>query len=62
MEQWHCFKCRVGMEEKDILMEFMEITRYQPGLKCPKCGAAYMLENVVIDVINPGEKEIEEKF
>lgn len=50
------------MEQRDLLLEFMEITRFQPGLKCPQCGAAYLMENEVVNVIVPGEEEIEEKF
>lgn len=50
------------MEEKDIILEFMEIVRFQPGLKCPKCGTGYLMEKLVVEVINKGEEEIEAKF
>ena len=62
MEEWYCFKCKEKMEEKDIVMEFMEIVRFQPGLKCPKCGTAYLMEKIVVEVIAKGEEEIEAKF
>lgn len=62
MEQWHCFKCKEEMQEEDILMEYMEIIRFQLGLKCPKCGTLYLPEDIVIEVVNPGEKQLETKF
>ena len=62
MEEWYCFKCKEKMGEADILLEFMEITRFQAGLKCPKCGASYYPENTVVEIIVPGEEQIEAKF
>jgi len=62
MEEWYCFKCEEKMEESDLCMEYMEIVRFQPGLKCPKCGTGYLMEKIVVEVISPGEDEIEEKF
>lgn len=62
MEEWYCFKCNERLEEADIEMEFMEIIRFVEGFKCPKCGAAYLPEQLVVEVIVPGEQEIEAKF
>jgi len=62
MDEWYCFKCKEMMKEEDILMVFMDISRFQPGLKCPKCGVAYMTEKTVVEVLVPGEEEIESKF
>ena len=61
MEEWYCFKCKEKMEETDISMEFMEIVRFVEGIKCPKCGAAYLPE-ATAEVVVQGEQEIEAKF
>lgn len=50
------------MVESDILLSFLEISRVQPGLKCPKCGTAYLTEDTVIEVIRKGEEAIQAKF
>jgi len=62
MEEWYCFKCKEKMEETDLTLEFMEITRFQPGLKCPGCGVRYLTEQTVVEVVAKGEEEIESKF
>lgn len=62
MQQWYCFKCKEKMIEADIWLTYMEITRPIPGLKCPKCNAAYLTEETVVEVINRGEEEIELKL
>lgn len=49
------------MEEAEFLMEYMEISRFQPVIKCSKCGVAYLTEEVAVEV-NKGEKLIEAKF
>lgn len=62
MAEWYCFKCKEKMEEKDIVATYLEIVRFIPGLKCPKCGVAYLTEKTVIEVVQKGEEEIEAKL
>jgi len=62
MEEWYCFKCKELMQKKNIMMSYMDISRFQPGLKCPKCGAAYITEETIVEIIMPGEETIEAKF
>lgn len=62
MDNWHCYKCRQELKDADILLEFMEITQFVPGLKCPSCGKPYFVEATVVDIVKPGEDTIESKF
>ena len=62
MAEWHCFKCKEKMVETDIKSTYMEILRFIPGLKCPKCGIAFITEKTVVEVVAPGEEDIEAKL
>ena len=61
MEQWHCFKCKEKMVETDVEMTYLEITNPIEGIKCPKCGVAYLLEETVVDRVNQVEEMLEKK-
>ena len=62
MAEWYCFKCKEKMEERDVVATYLEIVRFIPGLKCPKCGAVYLTEKTVVEVVQKGEEEIEAKL
>lgn len=62
MEEWYCFKCKEKMVEADITMSYMDIIRFIKGLKCPKCNAAYLTEETVVEVVRKGEEQIEAKM
>jgi NAD-dependent SIR2 family protein deacetylase len=62
MEEWYCFKCQEKMQSRDLAATYLEIVRFIPGLKCPKCGAAYLTEKIVVEVVQKGEEEIEAKL
>ena len=62
MNQWFCFKCKEKMTEADVLGTYMEVTQIIKGLKCPKCGTAYLTEEVAVEVVGKGEEEIEAKM
>jgi len=62
MEEWYCFKCNQKMDGKDLTAVYMEIVRFIPGLQCPGCGAAYLTEKTVVEVVSKGEEEIEAKL
>lgn len=62
MSEWHCFKCKEQMKEEDLMMMYLDVMRFMPGLKCPKCGAMYLTEQAVEEVINPGCQEIDAKM
>jgi hypothetical protein len=63
MEQWHCFRCNVKMEEADILMVYMDGLEMPGGLglRCPSCGVEYLTEDFVMDQVVMGEKMLEGK-
>ena len=62
MGQWFCFKCKERMIEGDVTATYMEIIRFIKGLKCPKCGVAYLMEEDAVEVVGKGEEEIEAKM
>jgi len=61
MEQWHCFKCKQPMVEGDVEMTYLETSGAVEGIKCPKCGAAYLLEETVVEKVNKVEEMLESK-
>jgi DNA-directed RNA polymerase subunit RPC12/RpoP len=62
MAEWHCFKCKKKMEETDVTLAYMgEELPGADAIKCPSCGAKYMLEAFVINTVNDGEKMMESK-
>lgn len=62
MEQkWHCFKDKVPMVESDILLSYLDTVNSIEGIKCPKCGAAYLLEETVVEKLAKAEKMMESK-
>ena len=61
MAEWHCFKCKVKVETATIDMLYMDIQARQDGVRCPKCGAKYILEDVALEKVARAEKMIEQK-
>jgi DNA-directed RNA polymerase subunit RPC12/RpoP len=61
MAEWFCFKCKEKMVEDRIWMRYLEFERQMPGLKCPKCGASYLLEETVVITIRTLEEALEAK-
>ena len=61
MAQWHCFKDKVPMVETDLIMTYLEMTNVTEGIKCPKCGAVYLLEETVVEKVNKAEEMLENK-
>jgi len=61
MEEWYCFKCKEKMREADVWMTYLELTFSISGLKCPKCEAAYLTEETVVEKVAVGEEQIEAK-
>lgn len=62
MEEWYCFKCKDKMTKADIQSTFLEISRSIEGLKCPKCGTAYLTEKTVIEEVTTAEEDMEAKL
>ena len=60
-EKWYCFKDKVPMEEKPVVLFYLNITEAVDGLKCPKCGIIYMGEEIVVEKIIKGEQMLESK-
>lgn len=62
MEQWYCFKCKEEMEEVEVSLTYMDTELPGAfGIKCPKCGVEYLLEEFVVEQISQGEKMMEAK-
>ena len=61
MSEWYCFKCKEKMEEADITLSYVEVEGSHEGIKCPKCGTAYLLEQIVLDKVRSAEDEIDSK-
>jgi YgiT-type zinc finger domain-containing protein len=61
MEQWHCFKCKEKMVEQDVDMAYMEVEAAVEGIKCPKCGVAYLTEETVTEKVAKAEELLESK-
>ncbi len=61
MEKWHCFKCRVPMEEGEVIMDYLDISNAIEGIKCPKCGVSYLLEETVVGKVAQAEEMMENK-
>jgi hypothetical protein len=60
MEKWHCFKDKVEMVKGEISLAYLGMTQDIEGLKCPKCGEAYITAEVV-KTVNEGEQQLEAK-
>lgn len=61
MEEWHCFKCKVMMEEVELSMEYLDVEGDAQGLRCPTCGAKFILEEFATTKMAKAEKMIEDK-
>jgi len=49
------------MVESDVDMAYLEITGAVEGIRCPKCGTAYLLEETVVEKVNKVEEMLENK-
>lgn len=63
MATWTCVKCGVEMEEvDDIKLVYGDIDLPEAeGLRCPKCGKEYLLQDVVTGELNSAEEMLEGK-
>jgi uncharacterized OB-fold protein len=61
MEQWHCFKCKEKTVAGNLQMSYLEKRVPIGGIKCPKCGAAYLPEETVVGRVAKAEEMIENK-
>ncbi len=61
MEQWYCFKDKVPMVEQELIMDYLQTSNVIDGIKCPKCGVAYLLEQTVAEKVIIAEKMLESK-
>ncbi len=49
------------MEEVELPMEYLDVEGDAQGLKCPTCGAKYILEEFATIKMAKAEKMIEDK-
>ena len=61
MADWYCFEDKVKMEEADVVLSYIMMNKYFSGIKCPKCGVQYLLEEVVMGEVQEAEIELESK-
>ena len=61
MADWYCFEDKVKMEEADVVLSYIMMNKYFSGIKCPKCGVQYLLEEVVMTEVQEAEIELESK-
>jgi hypothetical protein len=61
MTEWYCFKDKVKMRETEVTLSYMNLTQQVAGLKCPKCGAEYLTEKVVMTTVQGAESIFEGK-
>lgn len=61
MENWHCFKDKVPLNEIDVLLTYLDITQPTDGFKCPVCGMVVLSEETVVEKINKAEEMLENK-
>ncbi len=59
--KWHCFKCKEPMKSASVTMEYKGISGAIEGMRCPKCGASYLTEDVVKAKVLKAEKLIDAK-
>ncbi|MEM2393556.1 MAG: hypothetical protein QXW82_06095 [Candidatus Bathyarchaeia archaeon] len=59
--KWHCFKCKEQMKSASVTMEYKGISGAIEGMRCPKCGASYLTEDVVKAKVLKAEKLIDAK-
>ena len=62
MGDWHCFTCKVAVEEEDIETTFLDYDFSYEGLVCPECGDQWLTEDVVVDEISAAEDDAEAKM
>lgn len=61
MVQWRCFQCREDMVEDLVILEFSGVQGSVEGIKCPKCGMKYVLEETVREKVFQAESELSYK-
>jgi hypothetical protein len=61
MGKWYCFKCKEEMQTVNLDVEYLGISGSIEGLKCPKCGMAYLTEEVVREKVLKTQEMIESK-
>ena len=61
MAQWYCFKDKEPMVEGDVIMDYLSTANAIEGIKCPKCGKAYLLEKTVLGKVSNAEEMLENK-
>ena len=61
MEKWYCFKCKEEMKPASVEMEYLGLSGPTECIKCPKCGAIYLTEEIVIEKVLKTQEMIEAK-
>lgn len=59
--EWQCFKCKEYTVPENVDLTYLGITRSAYALRCPKCKAAYLEEDFVMNIMARAEPVIEMK-
>ena len=62
MSNWHCYTCKVAVEEQEIDTEYADYEFSYDGLVCPECHEKWFTEEVVIEEIASAEADAEAKM
>lgn len=63
MSNWHCYTCKVAVEEQDVDTQFLENPPMEfIGLVCPNCQEIWLTEDVVMEEISQAEADAEAKM
>ncbi len=61
MTDWNCHKDKVKMETANLTLAYQGLTQNVLGIRCPKCGVEYLLEQDVMTTIKEAESLFEGK-
>lgn len=62
MRNWHCYKCKIAVEEQEINTMFADYEFAYEGLVCPQCNGKWLSEEIVIDEIASAEADADAKM
>ena len=58
MVRWRCFQCQEDMVKDMVEVEFEGLKDSVEGIRCPKCGTKYILEDTVLEKLLKVEGEV----
>lgn len=62
MSNWHCYKCKVAVEEQEVNASYTDNEFSYDGLVCPECEGKWLTEDVVVEEIATAEADADAKM